>query len=254
MLKQSWLSRTPHIVAFVVLPLLSLGAAAGAEPPDNAGNPLAAEFFGAQEQKVTDEALTNARQVAINGKGATWSCASCHGENGAGNSTAPRIAGLAPGYITKQLHDYRSGARQNANMEYVVAELSDKQMLALGQYYSRLESHSSAGPDLGGDISRGRQLAQQGDWKVEVPACFSCHGSTGWGVGQAFPALAAQHPSYTAVQLSNWKSGRRSNSPVKLMHGVAVTLSDDDIRAVADYLATLPPPQQGTDRNAHAAN
>ncbi|MGO1499935.1 MAG: c-type cytochrome [Marinobacter sp.] len=253
MKKQSWAYRTQLLLALATAPLMALSSIpVMAEDSPETNDPLAAEYFA--PQMVSEQALTDARDVAINGKGATWSCASCHGDEGAGNSTAPRIAGLAPGYITKQLHDYVSGARKNANMEYVVQELNEEQMLALGKYYSSLESLSTASPDLGGDIKRGRQLAQQGDWKVEVPACFSCHGSSGWGISQAFPALAAQHPSYTAVQLSNWKSGRRSNSPVKLMHGVAMALSDDDIRAVADYLATLPPPQNATDNSAQAGN
>ncbi|GGE65866.1 hypothetical protein GCM10011533_17730 [Streptosporangium jomthongense] len=253
MKKQSRVYRAPLIIALSVALQMGLNAsAASAENSSKTSDPLAAEYLGTRT--VSNEALEDARQIAVNGKGATWSCASCHGEDGAGNSTAPRIAGLAPGYITKQLHDYENGARKNANMEYVVQELNEEQMLALGQYYGALESPSSASPDLGGDIRRGRQLAQQGDWRVEVPACFSCHGSSGWGVSQAFPAIAAQHPSYTAVQLSNWKSGRRSNSPVKLMHGVAMALSDADIRAVADYLATLPPPQHGNDNRAQAGN
>lgn len=240
---QSWFQRAPLFVVMAAAPLMALASYdVLAQDAPGAEDPLAAERFGSRN--VSPEALNKAAAIAINGEGATWSCASCHGDKGAGNSTAPRIAGLAPGYITKQLHDYRNGQRQNANMQYVVQELDEQQMLALGQYYGALESPSTASPDLGGNIKRGRQLAQQGDWKIDVPACFSCHGSTGWGVSQAFPALAAQHPSYTAVQLANWKSGRRANSPVQLMHGVAMALSDEDIRAVADYLATLPAPQQ----------
>ena len=57
----------------------------------------------------------------------------------------------------------------------------------------------------------------------------------------AVQALAAQHPAYTASQLAAWVGGGRNNSDVQLMNEVARNLSDADRRAVADYLATMPP-------------
>ena len=90
-------------------------------------------------------------------------------------------------------------------------------------------------------MARGEQLALHGDWSKNLPACFSCHGPSGFGVAPNFPSLAAQHPAYTASQLAAWVGGERDNSDVQLMNEVARNLSDADRRAVADYLATLPP-------------
>lgn len=209
-------------------------------------DPLAAEKYG----RVAAEAgSVDVEHLIKEGSADTWACASCHGEKGQGTDVVPRLAGLSAGYITKQLHDYAEGRRVNGNMQFVVESLDDQQMAALGRYYAELEPPSNAKANLGGDLERGRELAQWGDWSIDVPACFSCHGSSGWGVGQAFPGLAAQHPSYVYTQLLNWQNGRRVNSPVQLMEDIAKALSDSDMRAVADYFASLTPPQQITSNN-----
>src|SRR3546814_4380553 len=75
-------------------------------------------------------------------------------------------------------------------------------------------------------------------WNKGVPACFSCHGPSGFGVAPGFPSIAAQHAPYVARQLDAWKGGTRTNSPLSMMQKIAAKLSDGDIRAVADYLAT----------------
>ncbi|MHA6346921.1 c-type cytochrome [Roseivivax sp. CAU 1761] len=177
------------------------------------------------------------------GEETVWSCASCHGAEGEGTGLAPRLAGLQAGYIAKQLYDFRQGLRQNANMAYVSRQLSPEQILGVAAFYERQWARPSSSPDLAGDLQRGRELAQEGAWQVGLPACFSCHGPSGWGAGAAFPAIAGQHAAYLAAQIQSWKSGARRNSPIGLMKAVADLLSDEEIAAVADYLASLPPPQ-----------
>ena len=216
----------------------------GAQPPLS----VAAEHY-AKTARNADP--TSVRSIVFGDGSATeatatqpWACASCHGAKGGGAQSVPRLAGLSAGYLIKQLHDYRNGTRHDDSMRYVATTLSEEQMAALGVYYAGLEAPPSASPSLGGDLERGRVLALQGDWSVNLPSCFSCHGALGWGVEEAFPALAGQHPAYIHTQLAAWKNGRRANSPVGLMQSVAAVLSPRDMRAVADYLATLPPAQR----------
>ncbi|MBF7054031.1 c-type cytochrome [Halomonas sp. KAO] len=219
------------------------GERTDSEPLTTSADPLEEPLAALHYGRIAANADAAGIETLI-GKGTdkVWACASCHGDQGQGAETVPRLAGLPAGYLTKQLHDYANQRRLNANMQYVVEGLTGEQMAALGKYYAQLESPSSAKPSLSGDLDRGRELVLRGDWSIDVPACYSCHGSSGWGVGQAFPALAAQHPSYTYIQLASWKNGRRANSPVNLMHNVATALSENDMRSVADYLASLPAP------------
>ncbi len=180
-------------------------------------------------------------QLVFAGRDEVWSCASCHGDLGQGDETTPRLAGLPAAYITKQLHDFREGTRVNESMHLVASGLTKGEMTALGTYFATLRVPSNAGAVLSGDLARGEELALQGDWSIGVPACFTCHGASGFGVAPGFPGLAAQHAPYTAAQLANWAGGERHNDPLGLMAEISGALSTQDRRAVADYLATRPP-------------
>lgn len=203
--------------------------------------PLAAQRLGQSAQGATGRAPEALRLIG-RGRDGIWPCAECHRPDGAGNGPIPRLAGLPAGYLAKQLHDFRAGLRRHATMERVASALTDEEILALAEHFAALETPSNAGPRLGGDLDRGRTLAYVGDWSVDVPACFSCHGSLAWGVEDLFPPLAAQHPVYTVRQLDAWIDGSRANAPLGLMHAIASGLSRRDREAVADFLATLPAP------------
>jgi cytochrome c553 len=174
-----------------------------------------------------------------------WACASCHGLRGEGSLSVPRLAGLPAEYISKQLLAFAEGRRHDETMSIIARELTAADRQALGRYYAALYAPSTAQPALGGNVARGQTLALHGDWERDLPPCFSCHGSSGFGVAPTFPSLAAQHPAYTAGELAGWAGGERGDSPLELMNGIARRLSNADRRAVADYLATLPPVPSG---------
>lgn len=178
--------------------------------------------------------------IVQQGKGQAWSCASCHGEAGQGNLSTPRLAGQPAEYLKKQLQDFASGLRMNESMAVVAKALTEAEIDNVAKYYGQLEVRFATVPTLGGDLARGQQLAQKGDWKADVPACFSCHGLSGEGVAPAFPALAGQQPDYLFTQLTAWHAGERKNSPQGLMDGISQRMSVQDMRSVADYLGSLP--------------
>lgn len=174
------------------------------------------------------------------GDGSVWSCASCHGAQGEGAGITPRLAGLSGEYIAKQLEDFASGTRNNESMHYVARELTHEEIAQLAAYYESLPPPPLALPSSDADLVRGQLLFEKGDWKLDVPACISCHGAQGQGVGSAFPPLAAQQPEYLFNQLAAWKGGRRHNSPQDLMDDIAQRLSYEDLYAVSYYAASLP--------------
>jgi cytochrome c553 len=65
--------------------------------------------------------------------------------------------------------------------------------------------------------------------------CVACHAADGNSTTPANPKLAGQHPEYLIKQLQEYKSGKRANA---VMQGMAATLSDDDMRNVAHWLAS----------------
>jgi len=182
-----------------------------------------------------------------NGKGAA-ACQTCHGADGAGNGPAgyPRLAGMDAGYIVKQLKDLAGDSRQNAIMKPMASALTDKERQAVADYYAGMQPPAEA-PGAGGDkqqIAAGKAIAEDGLWRKGVPACTSCHGPGGQGVGSSFPGLAGQHANYITNQIQAWQSDKRSNDPNQLMDVVAERLTEEEAAAAAAYFASLPAASQ----------
>lgn len=68
--------------------------------------------------------------------------------------------------------------------------------------------------------------------------CVACHAADGNSTTPANPKLAGQHPEYLIKQLQEYKSGKRANA---IMQGLAASLSDDDMRNIAYWLASQKP-------------
>ena len=74
---------------------------------------------------------------ATAGKAKSATCAACHGPDGNGNIPLyPRLAGQYEDYLLKALHDYQSGARQNAVMKGMATPLSAQDIAALAAYFA----------------------------------------------------------------------------------------------------------------------
>lgn len=180
--------------------------------------------------------------IVTQGSGAATACATCHGADGAGNAQGgfPVLAQLPPAYFIKQISDFKTGTRSNPVMTPIAKAMSAEDAKAAANYYaSQPRPRAQPSKADAAVVARGENLAINGAWNEGVPPCFKCHAVDGSGVGAAFPPIAGQHAAYTAGQLQAWKTGARNNDPQSLMKTVAEKLSDDDIRSVAEYLATL---------------
>ncbi len=74
--------------------------------------------------------------------------------------------------------------------------------------------------------------------------CARCHGLDGNSAMPRFPRLAGQSPAYVKKQLADFRGGRRTNDEGG-MSGIADTLSEGDINAVALYFAAQVPRAMG---------
>lgn len=65
-------------------------------------------------------------------------CTSCHGNDGHGKQTLPRIAGQPPAYVIKTLRSYKNSslARPDSPMQAIAALLSDDDINSLTAYIS----------------------------------------------------------------------------------------------------------------------
>jgi cytochrome c553 len=174
------------------------------------------------------------------GKAKAQACAACHGADG--NSTNPdwpNLAGQHAVYISKQLGDFKSGEqRADPVMAGQVTALTAEDMANLGAYFATLTP-------AGGFVSEqhralGERIYRGGNQDSGVPACIACHGPNGAGDPMAgVPALSGQRANYTAKQLTAFRDGARSNDRNAIMRGVTRRLSDEEVRAVSEYVAGL---------------
>jgi cytochrome c553 len=168
----------------------------------------------------------------------TTVCAACHGEDG--NSPAPnfpKLAGLQADYIVKQLKDLASGKRNSEVMSGIVANLSADDFSGLAAYFSAQKAAPGKVDDAN-LAAAGRKVFDDGNTTTGVPACVGCHQPGAVG-NERFPRLAGQHQAYTLQALTELKSGQRANDRGRVMRAVAERMTDDEMKAVAEYLAGL---------------
>jgi cytochrome c553 len=78
--------------------------------------------------------------------------------------------------------------------------------------------------------------------KLAVNVCGSCHGPEGRGDNPRIPRLAEQQRAYIEVQLKAFRNQSRGDHAAhEYMWGVAATLSDDVVAALAEYFAAQQP-------------
>jgi len=79
--------------------------------------------------------------VTKGGAGKTIACDTCHGEGLKGLGDIPRLAGIHPIYVMRQLYDFQVGANTSsagAQMKKVVEKLTPDDMLAIAAYTASL--------------------------------------------------------------------------------------------------------------------
>lgn len=166
-------------------------------------------------------------------------CSGCHGADGNSVQPAhPKLAGLQAQYIAKQLKDYQAGRRVNEVMGPVAGNLSPENVEDLAAYYSQQKPAPGAVRDTS-LVELGRKVYVDGNADSGVPSCTGCHYPDGSGTAR-FPRLAGQHPEYTLKQLKQFGAAKRENDRGLVMQSVALRMTEQEMKAVAEYIASLP--------------
>lgn len=187
------------------------------------------------------------------GKALSAVCSACHGGNGVGIApNFPNLAGQSATYLYVQLKTFKDGHRNDPVMGAMVASIGDADMRNLAAYYASLPAKTGGQGAQAGPAPRGATLFNDGDPAEGIPPCQACHGSDGRGprsIGD-MEAAAAPHPpwstvprlqgqssAYVAKALHDFRDGARAGtSNAAIMHGVAQSLDDADIQALADFI------------------
>jgi cytochrome c553 len=162
-------------------------------------------------------------------------CLACHGPAGISQiAETPSLAGQPEAFLQWQLVYFRSGTRKSPVMQPMAATLKDDDIRDLAAFFAaQPPPHAvSAAPADDAMFSTGGKIAQ-------ANRCSSCHKDDFSGA-QATPRLAAQREDYLLKALREFKAGTRTGGGVAAMADVVYPLSDDELRALAHWVALLP--------------
>jgi len=172
-------------------------------------------------------------------------CTACHGAHGNGNLAirAPKIAGMEPWYIRRQLEAFRTN-RRGAHL----ADISGQEMRPVGVRVRSEEDIAGAlayvatfvpkrpAATIKGDTSHGRRL---------FATCATCHGPQAQGnEALGAPALAARSDWYLLTQLRHFANGVRGTDPqdvygAQMRAAVATLTNEQDMQDVVAFINTL---------------
>jgi cytochrome c553 len=164
-------------------------------------------------------------------------CIGCHGV--AGNSAIsvnPKLAGQQEAYIYKQLVNFTTPERNQPVMTAFASMMSDADKKNVAAYLGTQTQEPGAAKNAQ-TVELGKKIYRGGIAEKAIPACASCHGANGAGIPVQYPRVSGQHQDYTAAQLTLFRSAGRKNSPQMIT--IAKRMSDEEINAVADYIAGL---------------
>lgn len=152
----------------------------------------------------------------------------------------PKIAGQTAPYIVAALNGYRKGERKHPTMRAIATTMSDQDMADVAAFYEQLGKQGNgeqapAKPQREPSPQVAKLLAQAN--------CASCHGANfATPIDPSYPNLAGQHADYLYVALKAYQQDKnpyvgRSNP---IMMGMARPFTHAELKAMSDYLASLP--------------
>lgn len=205
------------------------GTAAAPQPPPVASSPPVSEVAWTVPvlRALEGGSAERGREIA------SQVCANCHGLNGFSvDAQFPHLAGQSAYAIWKQLHDYKTGARQNEIMNGIAQQLDDKQMADAATYYDRRDGLVQANLS----DAYAKTLVERGDVARGIAACGNCH-NRGAGGPIESPVLVGQYAGYLAGQLRAYRSRERHNDLYARMRTIAAGLTDEEIAALSAHYA-----------------
>ncbi len=177
-------------------------------------------------------------------------CASCHGDQGQGNTAfhAPFLGAQGTWYVVRQLQNFRRGVRGvepsdvfGTQMRALMANVDDQTILDLAAHVAALPPRPQTNglTVAGADLALGEQIHKK--------TCSPCHGAQGEGNRVlSAPALAGQDAAYLVRQLDAFRRGLRGadlrDPPGRIMRAWSASLANEhEVHSVALFLAGLEP-------------
>jgi cytochrome c553 len=156
-------------------------------------------------------------------------CLACHGETGASQTPEiPSLGGQPASYLLIQLYQFREKQRIAEPMNEMTKDFTDDDLRTYSDELAKL-------PPPAITPSTKPALFEQGRAAAQKYRCGFCHNPDLSGHDQ-IGRIGDQREDYLLKALRGYKSGER-NGYDPAMAEVAQELSDDDIAAIAHYVA-----------------
>ena len=158
-------------------------------------------------------------------------CGACHGANGnSALALSPSLAGQPKVFLENTLILIREGLRQIAPMQGLLNGMSDAEIVALADHYSRQQAK-------GQDVPRDETAFRRGEAIASRALCGTCH-LPSYAGQQQMPRLAAQREDYLVHSMREFRDNKAQGRDT-MMNGVLRGFSDRDIADMAHYFAQL---------------
>ena len=212
----------------LLISLLTLACIGSPDCRAQTSNPLLKKL---QMKRADSDQL---RTALFTGEERALICGYCHGNDG--NSVKPEVPNLAgqnADYLLVQIGHFASGERKDFVMNSLASKFSDDDQINLTLYYSAQKVQPS---------KVNKTQAIKGG-AVYIKQCQGCHGEKGLGK-PGFARLAGQKPLYlknTLLRFRDNATGQVKNDKRRsaVMEPIVRTLTDQDIEALAAYIAGL---------------
>lgn len=170
------------------------------------------------------------------GKAKAEACTACHGDNGISvTENTPSLAGQPDLFLQWQLIFFRAGTRKSEVMQPMAEALDNTDVRNISAYFASLAPPQK---DNGGKASGNPDLFEKGRQAAAGRRCAACHMDNFAGT-KAVARIAGQREDYLVKALHDYKSGARAGGAMAAMADVAYPLSEEEITALAHYLAHL---------------
>ncbi|MFM1895652.1 MAG: hypothetical protein RLZZ385_726 [Pseudomonadota bacterium] len=199
------------------------------------------------EQPTFAETQAMAAPNTVAGQQLYAACASCHGQQGEGNQAlnAPKLAGLQPWYLERQLQYFKDGVRGTAEGDTAGAMMRPMAMILadtdairnVSAYIASFRDTPAAPTVTGANVANGRNIYDRN--------CAACHLDNAAGVWYTdAPKLAGMNDWYFVTQIQNFRNKVRGDHPADLYGEQMVSMatamdSRQEIEDVAAYINTL---------------
>jgi cytochrome c553 len=197
-------------------------------------------------EPIHGDVAAGARKAAV--------CHACHGVGAPVAPTFPRLAGQRPDYLYHRLVSFKTADPKDpyysqSPMRSQVTNLTDTDMRDLAVYFAAQTPTAATVPQTpAATPGKGEALFHAGDPGHGIPPCQGCHGADARGApiasGQyaAYPSLDGQNAPYLIARLTSFHNSLPHDTTNDfIMAGVAQSLDNDSIQAIAAWLSSLPP-------------